>query len=122
MLAPATLGLGLAGLGLATTGCPSSGLDANEDGGALVDKDASPDQGAAMKYMAQIPDAGREGPLPQPDYMAQMTDAQLSVPIYSAPPPDAAPPVRYGAQMRDAGPDGREMVALYMAQLPLPRS
>jgi hypothetical protein len=54
--------------------------------------------------------------------MAQMTDAQLSVPIYSAPPPDAAPPVRYGAQMRDAGPDGREMVALYMAQLPLPRS
>jgi hypothetical protein len=117
MLAPATLGLGLA-----MTGCPSSGLDATDDGGALVDQDASPDQGATMKYMAQIPDAGREGSLPQPDYMAQMPDAQLGVPVYSAPAPDAAPPVRYGAQMRDAGPDGREIIALYMAQLPLPRS
>lgn len=126
MLAPATLGLGLAGLGLGASGCPSSGLDANDDGGALVDKDArnsdsGPDQ-IAVKYMAQLPDAGREGPLPQPDYMAQMPDAQQGTPIYSAPSPDAAPPVRYGAQMRDAGPDGREIVALYMAQLPLPRS
>ena len=136
MIAPATIGLGLAGLGLTMTACPSSGLDANDDGGALVRKDAGPDQGAAMKYMAQIPDAGletalpqpeymapipdagREGPLPQPDYMAQMPDAQQITPIYSAPAPDAGPPVRYGAQMRDAGPDTDRVIALYMAQLP----
>jgi len=118
MIAPATIGLGLAGLGLTMTACPSSGLDANDDGGALVRKDAGPDQGAAMKYMAQIPDAGLETARPQPDYMAQMPDAQQITPIYSAPAPDAGPPVRYGAQMRDAGPDTDRVIALYMAQLP----
>lgn len=101
MVAPATIGLGLA-----MTGCPSSGLDATDDGGAMVNKDAGPDQGATTKYMAQLP------------------DAQQGVPIYSAPAPtpDAAPPVRYGAQMRDAGPDTGRVIALYMAQLPIGRS
>jgi len=119
MLAPATLGLGLA-----MTGCPSSGLDAADDGGALVNKDAGADQGPVLKYMAQMPDAGLEVSLPQPDYMAQMPDAQQATPIYSAPAPDAGPgPVlRYMAQMPDASPDGREFIPLYMAQLPVGRS
>lgn len=120
MIAPATLGLGLAGLGLATTGCPSSGLDANDDGGAMV-KDAGADQGMVLKYMAQMPDAGLE---PQPEYMAPVpADAgikldTLGTPIYSAPVPDAGSVMRYMAQMPDAGRDGREIIALYMAQLP----
>jgi hypothetical protein len=124
MIAPATLGLGLAGLGLATTGCPSSGLDANDDGGAMVNKDAGADQGMVLKYMAQMPDAGLETSLPQPEYMAPVPpDAgikldTLGTPIYSAPAPDAGPVMRYMAQMPDASSDGREIIALYMAQLP----
>jgi hypothetical protein len=104
MLAPATLGLGLA-----MTACPSSGLDANDDAGALVDKDAGADQGAAMKYMAQIPDAGPELPQAQPDYMApQFFDAR----------PDTTPALRYMAQMPDASQDTDRAVAIYMAPLP----
>lgn len=124
MIAPATLGLGLAGLGLGTTGCPSSGLDANDDGGAMVNKDAGPDQGMVLKYMAQMPDAGLETALPQPEYMAPVPpDAgagpdTLGTPIYSAPAPDAGSVMRYMAQMPDAGRDGRGVIALYMAQLP----
>jgi len=119
MVAPATLGLGLAGFGLATTGCPSSGLDANDDGGAMVNKDAGADQGMVLKYMAQMPDAG----LVQPDYMAPVPpDAgskldTLGTPIYSAPSPDAGPVMRYMAQMPDASRDLQAM-PLYMAQLP----
>jgi hypothetical protein len=124
MLAPATIGLGLA-----MTACPSSGLDPNDDAGALVKKDAGPDQGSAMKYMAQVPDAGLEAPQPQPDYMAQMPDAKPDTsPVlrYMAQMPDASPdntPVlRYMAQMPDASPDLDRNVALYMAQLPVSRS
>jgi len=142
MLAPATLGLGLA-----MTGCPSSGLNANndasDDGGALVSKDGATDQQMAPSYMAQmprdggpdqattkyiapIPDAGPELPMAQPDYMAPMTDAGL-VNRYGTLTPDAAPaevgPVlRYMAQMPDAGRDSGGMVALYMAQLPMSQS
>lgn len=120
MLAPATIGLGLA-----MTACPSSGLDANDDGGALVNKDGAPDQQIAVlymapapqdgaadqvatKYLAPVPDAGRETGMAQPDYMAQLPDAA----------PDAGPVLRYMAQMPDAAPDTGRMVALYMAQLP----
>jgi len=134
MLAPATLGLGLA-----MTACPSSGPDTNDDGGALVNKDGATDQQmvllymapvpkdagadqATMKYIAPIPDAGPELPMVQPDYMAQMPDAG-PVARYMAVMPDASPaevgPVlRYMAQMPDAGRDAGEIIALYMAQLP----
>lgn len=117
MLAPATLGLGLA-----MTGCPSSGLDATDDGGALVSKDAQADHGVATKYLAPVPpDAGREVSQPQPDYMAQMPDAG-PVLRYMAQMPDAAsdpaPVLRYMAQMPDAGREDHGMIALYMAQVP----
>jgi hypothetical protein len=116
MLAPATLGLGLA-----MAGCPSSGNDATDDAGALVNQDGAPDQQFAPAYMAQlpkdagpdqattkyiapIPDAGPELPLVQPDYMAPM--------------PDAGPVARYMAVMPDAGREVGQIIALYMAQLP----
>lgn len=127
MIAPATLGLGLAGLGLTTTGCPSSGLDANEDGGAVVN-DAGPDQGAALKYMAPMPDAGAEVALPHPEYIAPipadggMKLDVLGTPIYSAPAPDGGPVMRYMAQMPDSGSEAKGPVALYMAQLPFGNS
>ncbi len=171
MLAPATLGLGLA-----MTACPSDGSNSQTDGSAVVSKDAAPDgqattlygvplpkdaanvedaaaadtavpagkdsgsdaiaalyiaplprdaqasnqdsssgvdasgpdAGPVTKYIAPIPDAAREFPLAQPDYMAQM--------------PDAGPATRYLAQMPDARPDVERVYPLYMAQLPLPRT
>ncbi len=116
MLAPATLGLGLA-----MTGCPSSGLDATDDGGAAISRDAQADQGAVMKYLAPIPDAGQEKATPAPAYMAPMPDSG-AVALYSAALPDAGPDnrpaMRYMAQAPDASPDEREIIALYMAQLP----
>jgi hypothetical protein len=113
MLAPATIGLGLA-----MTGCPSSGLDAIDDAGAQVERDAGADSGmvavysapapdagpVSTKYIAPIPDAGREASMPQPEYMAPL--------------PDSGPVLRYMAQMPDASPDSRGAVALYMAMLP----
>ena len=102
MLAPATLGLGLA-----MTACPSGGLDTTDDAGALVNKDGGADQGPAMKYLAPMPDAG-----------ATSRDGEM-VALYSAQLPDSGPALRYMAQMPDASPDG-EMALLYMA--PAPRS
>jgi hypothetical protein len=176
MLAPATIGLGLA-----MTACPSDGSNSQNDGSALVRKDAEPDQqvatlymgplprdaqsangedtaapdaaapdtaapggndsgpdqvvalyiaplprdaqdssydsssdadassadGAAAKYIAPIPDAAREFPMPQPDYMAQIPDSGVA---------------RYMAVGPDAGPDADRVFPMYMAQLPLPRS
>ena len=143
MLAPATIGIGLA-----MTGCPSSDVNTTDDGGALVNKDSGTDLGMVAvysapapdaggtpankdsesppppvpmygvpvqpadagtdqlvtKYLAPVPDAGREASMPQPDYMAQM--------------PDSGPVLRYMAQMPDAAPDLGRNVALYMAQLP----
>jgi hypothetical protein len=137
MLAPATIGIGLA-----MTGCPSSDINTTDDGGALVNKDSGTDLGMVAvysapapdasgtpankdsgsplppvptsdagtdqlvtKYLAPVPDAGREASMPQPDYMAQM--------------PDSGPVLRYMAQMPDAAPDLGRNVAIYMAQLPL---
>jgi hypothetical protein len=140
MLAPATIGLGLA-----MTACPTSGLDSNDDGGALVSKDSGADQGPVLKYMApippdagatavymaQMPDAGPEAPAPQPDYMAPIprdagTEALMPQPEYMAQMPDArldtSPVLRYMAQMPDAAPDLGRNVALYMAPLPTSRS
>jgi hypothetical protein len=162
MLAPATIGLGLA-----MTGCPSSGLDATEDAGALVKKDSGADVGGPVavysapapdaggtqanrdtgtspppsprdgavtpdavggtdqlvtKYMAQVPDAGQEAPLPMPEYMAPMPDAAQELPMaqpdYMAQMPDSGPVLRYMAQMPDAAPDLGGPVAVYLAQLP----
>ena len=125
MLMPATLGLGLA-----IGGCNSDAMDASDDGGQTAKKDTgsadkqsppdtkfsdagnqAPDTGTAgMKYLAQIPDAGRELPIAVPDYMAQI-------------PADSGVALRYMAQQpRDAGPDLDRIVAIYMAQLPVPRS
>ena len=98
MVLPATLGLGLA-----VGACNSGGLVAGDGGGDGGDhgKDDVGNQSAtedsatvSTKYMAQIPDARDTGMVLR--YMAQMPT--------------------------DAAPDSDRMVALYMAQLPLPRS
>ena len=89
MLMPATLGLGLA-LG----GCNSDALSTDDGGDPIAKKDA------AMKYMAQMPEAGPELPAAQPDYMAQLPDSGMAV--------------RYMAQQPDTG----GAVAVYLAQVP----
>lgn len=117
MLLPATMGLGLA-LG----GCAGDGLNA-DDGGDKKDvvadtgappplpmtSDARADSQVVPLYAVQIPrDAGPELPLAQPDYMAQM--------------PDSGTAVRYAALMPDAGKDPGDPVAVYIAQIPDPRT
>ncbi|MGD0838060.1 MAG: hypothetical protein ABSB49_15585 [Polyangia bacterium] len=104
MLAPATLGLGLA-----MAGCPSGGSSGTNDASGMVSGDASGADAyqVAPMYMASIPDAAREAPMPQPDYMAQMPDAG----------PDGGVVLRYMAPMPDASSDERA-VARYMAQMP----
>jgi hypothetical protein len=103
MLLPATLGLGMA-LG----GCTGDGLNADDGGEPIVNQDAagSPDLGTAMKYIAQIPDAG--------------PDLGGVVAVYSAPATkqDGGPAPRYMAQMADAGQDPGTVVAVYLAQMP----
>jgi hypothetical protein len=103
-IAPAALGIGLA-LG----GCNDDALSSEGDGGADARATTHEDAATpAVKYMAQLPDAGPELPLAQPDYMAPMQDAGIFV--------------RYGSPtLNDAGRD-LGMVALYMAQLPTGRS
>ena len=108
MLLPATLGLGLA-----AGACDSDGLNVDDGGDPPAKHDAG---SVATKYMAQSPDAGPGLPPVTPDYMAQMSDAATS-------PADTGMVLRYMAQMpADATPDLDRNVALYMAQLPLPRS
>jgi hypothetical protein len=56
MVMPATLGLGLA-----IGGCNSDGLSTDDGGDPAANKDAAGNTdtgGVAMKYMAQMPDAG----------------------------------------------------------------
>jgi hypothetical protein len=89
MLLPATLGLGLA-----VGGCNSDGPSADDGGDKTVNEDAG---SVAPMYLAQIPDAGPDLPMPVPFYGA--------VTLRS-----------------DAAPDLNRVVALYMAQLPVPRS
>lgn len=105
-IAPAALGIGLA-LG----GCNGDSLSSEGDGGpdALGDAMANQDTATpAVKYMAQLPDAGPELPLAQPEYMAPMQDAGIFV--------------RYGAPtMSDAGRDPG-VTPMYLAQLPTGRS
>ena len=81
---PATLELGLA-LG----GCADDPLTADDGAGPTAKKDSgTADSGTVTtRYMAQIPDAGPELPLAQPDYMAQVPDSGIAV--------------RYMAQMLD---------------------
>lgn len=99
MLLPATLGLGLA-----VGACNSDGLNVDDGGDQAVNKDSG---SPAMKYMAQIPEAGPELPAITPLYMAQVSDAGVAV--------------RYMAQQpADAAPDANQVVAVYSA--PLPRS
>jgi hypothetical protein len=98
VLLPATLGLGLA-----VGACNSDGLNADDGGNQATKKDSG---SPAMKYMAQIPDAGPELPMPVPYYGAITL-------------PDAGPVARYMAQMpADAAPDTNQVVAVYSAQLP----
>jgi hypothetical protein len=102
MLLPATLGLGLA-----IGACNSDALNADDGGDQTAKKDSG---SAAMKYMAQIPEAGPELPAATPDYMAPI-------------PADSGVVLRYMAQMpADAAPEVQRVVALYMAQLPVPRT
>jgi hypothetical protein len=98
MLFPATLGLGMA-----LTGCKGDGLEVDDGGGsdAIVNQQDAQDAGAAMKYIAPIPDAAPDLSGPAPEYIAPTPKA------------DSGVAVRYMAQMPDAG-----MVALYMAPLP----
>jgi hypothetical protein len=106
MVAPAALGLGLA-LG----GCNGDALGSDDDGGADARDDAATIPDAAtpqVKYMAQIPDAGPELPMAQPEYMTPAQDAGIFV--------------RYGTpNLGDAGRD-LGFVGVYMAQLPIERS
>jgi hypothetical protein len=93
MLMPATLGLGLA-----IGGCNSDALS-TDDGGEKKDAAGQTTDTMAMKYMAQMPDAGPE---------AQMvTIYGVVLPKDAGPetssPPDGSMAVRYGAQMADAG-------------------
>jgi hypothetical protein len=101
MLLPATLGLGLA-----VGACNSDGLSTDDGGDKTVNKDAG---SVAPMYLAQIPDAGSELPMPVPYYGTVTL-------------PDAGPVGRYGAQMMpDASPaDANRVIAVY--SVPLPRS
>ena len=81
------------GLGLAVGACDTSPLDTSDGGDTFAKKDSGT---VGMKYMAQIPDAGPDLPPPVPYYGAVI--------------------------LRDAAPDSDRVVALYMAQLPVPRS
>ena len=108
MVLPATLGLGLA-----VGGCNSDGLSVDDGGDQTVNKDSGT---VGMKYIAQIPDAGKDLPNIAPAYMAPMQDAATS-------PRDTGMVLRYMAQMpADAAPEASRAVAMYMAQLPLPRT
>ena len=103
MVAPAALGLGLA-----LSGCNGDALSSNDDASADAHAGAAADTAApAVKYMAQLPDAGPELPQPQPDYMAVMPDAGIFV--------------RYGSPNVSDG--GRDFVSvpMYFAQLPTSR-
>ena len=104
MLMPATLGLGLA-----VGGCNSDGLSTDDGGNPAAETDAATKTdtpNAGMKYIAQIPDAGPELPLAQPDYMA----AQVR---------DGGPVLRYSAPIApDAGREVGGVVAVYSAQAP----
>jgi hypothetical protein len=104
MLMPATLGLGLA-----VAGCNSDGLNTSDDGGSTANKDTGSQQSDVVP--------------PTPMYMAQMPDSGAAM-LYMAQLPDSGVAVRYMAQLpADAAPDTTGIiVALYMAQLPVPRS
>ncbi len=112
MLLPATLGLGL---GLAVGACDSDALDASDGGGQTAKQDsASADTQAApdSQFTGQS-DAGTAVAM----YMAQLSDAS------AAALPDTGLAVRYMAQIpADAAPELGRSVAIYMAQLPVPRS
>jgi hypothetical protein len=111
MLLPATLGLGL---GLAVGACDSDALDASDGGGQTAKQDsASADKQAAPdSQLTGQSDAGTAVAM----YMAQLSDASAAL-------PDTGLAVRYMAQMpADAAPDLGRNVAIYMAQLPVPRS
>lgn len=113
MVLPATLGLGLAvgGCGDGLNTGDDGGPTANDDG-AGADQQLPPDARFADANSAS-PDLGGAVAM----YMAQMTkDASTSL-------PDSAMVLRYMAQQpRDAGADLNRVVAIYMAQLPVPRS
>jgi hypothetical protein len=100
MLFPATLGLGMA-----LSGCEGDGLEVDDGGGgdAVVKQDTR-DAGAAMKYIAPIPDAAPDLSGFAPEYIAPTPKA------------DSGIAVRYMAQIPDADPG--PVVALYMAPLP----
>lgn len=83
------------GLGLAVGACDTSALDTSDGGDTFAKKDSGT---VGMKYMAQIPDAG--------------PDLSLPVPFYGT----------ITLRPLDAAPDSDRVVALYMAQLPVPRS
>ncbi len=118
MLMPATMGLGLA-LG----GCASDALVADDGGkrdGVAVDV------GPAPKYMAQLPDAGKDMQAVPIYSVVQPRDAGAELPQaqpeYVAPMPDSGLPIRYAAVMPDAGRDLGGMVAVYTSQFPDPRT
>jgi len=101
MLMPATLGLGLA-----IGGCNGDALNTDDGGDPSVKKDAAAktDLGMVVIYSAPAPDAGtgKEVPLAQPEYIAQMPDAGLAVRYMAVLPPDAGGVVAvYTAQMPD---------------------
>jgi hypothetical protein len=113
MVLPATLGLCLA-----VGGC-GDGLNTSDDGGPTANDDGAsadgqlPPDARFADAKSTSPDLGGAVAM----YMAQMTtDASTSL-------PDSGMVLRYMAQQpRDASPDLNRVVALYMAQLPVPRS
>jgi hypothetical protein len=113
MLAPATIGFGLA----VAPGCPSSGLQSGDDAAAVAKKDAAPDQQEPMPlYMVQFPpDSSAPG---NADLRADQVTTKYIAPV----PPDAAPDQQaVVADVAPVVPDaGRDLqaVPLYMVQFP----
>ena len=113
LLLPATIGLGLG-----VAGCPGDALDASEDGGQTAKNDG-PSADQQLPPDTKLTDAGSVGSDAGGAvalYMAQIRDAGTTL-------PDSGMVLRYMAQMPpDAGPDLDRVVAIYMAQIPVPRS
>jgi hypothetical protein len=112
MLAPATIGFGLA----VAPGCPSSGLDSGDDAGMVAKKDAAPDlQGPMTLYGVPFqPDSSAPG-------NADLGPDQVTTKYIAPVPPDAAADQQ--AVVADAAPftpdaAADQIATKYMASVP----
>jgi hypothetical protein len=134
MLAPATIGLGLA----VSPGCPSSDPSNTDDAGMVERKDSAADQQVIALYMAPVPqDSSAPGtgdaapdhattkymaPVPEDGGAPVKKDSGVdfgAVAVYSAPVPDAGPiATKYIAPVPDAGREVPLPMPEYMAPIP----